>query len=579
MKVNARSWQPPAGFAPASLAGLRTDPRSLKGRHAISYFRFSSSPQESGDTIRRQEATLRYIARHFGLIIDQKLIDRAKSGSRGQNRLRGQLGDLLKAVHAGTVPRGTVLIVESFSRLSREGTLDVFSSILKPLISDAGLIIVDGKLRIWDEAAINSHEVHALIGEIIAAREYAEGLSFYAQSAHERRRERFAKDAIVLGDGWTEGPLTNSLPPAWIVRETMPDRRARYRLHPVCTAVVRLIFDLCVAGNSAIQIAAYLNSHGHPTFDAGKRTADEWRATRVSMILRSEMVCGWYQSFKRNGSSRVAIGERVRLYPAAIDDATWYAVREALAVRRSGLRGRRGKTFPNLFTGKLVCKTCKKPMRVVVSNSKDLGENGMPRRRYYQCASYHDARGCSDDDRYDANHWEPRLLHLLSTSFQPVRRKSDATTRKKIGQLKRDVADRDTAIAALRPKIGSSATRMRDYDVLTDERDALLKVIAQLEAKQAVEDSPDDRHAELEAFLRDMMIPALQGDVDVRERLRSLLSRIDFKVISHRQGAMRIIYGTHDLLLCPVPDDHVLAIYLPDVGEPTVLATPYRRRG
>lgn len=104
------------------------------GPKAYSYIRFSTPEQALGDSKRRQVEEARAWAAAHGLRLDEELADEGVSGFRGANtRDDSALGAFLKAVHMGDVPQGSVLIVESLDRLSRDRILaaqNVLTSLL-----------------------------------------------------------------------------------------------------------------------------------------------------------------------------------------------------------------------------------------------------------------------------------------------------------------------------------------------------------------------------------------------------------------------------------------------------------------
>jgi hypothetical protein len=94
------------------------------------------------------------------------------------------------------------------------------------------------------------------------------------------------------------------------------------------------------------------------------------------------------QPCKRDGDKHIPVGQKVKLYPAAIEPDIWIKVRAALESRRSGLRGRRGKDVANLFTHHLFCKSCGGRLRVDTGG----GIWKARRRRSLLCAAMPKAR-------------------------------------------------------------------------------------------------------------------------------------------------------------------------------------------
>src|ERR1700692_4962232 len=88
---------------------------------AISYIRWSAPQQRLGDSKRRQLEKTEAFCQEHDLILDQRLVDDGKSAFKGKHRKKGTaLSRFLDDVKAGRIPKGTILIVESLDRLSRE---------------------------------------------------------------------------------------------------------------------------------------------------------------------------------------------------------------------------------------------------------------------------------------------------------------------------------------------------------------------------------------------------------------------------------------------------------------------------
>ena len=109
---------------------------------AYSYLRMSTDLQLKGDSRRRQlEASKAYAEEHgLELADDAQLEDIGISAFKGANVRDGALGQFLAAVKAGSVERGSYLLVESLDRLSREEILPAHTLFLS--IVQAGINLV-----------------------------------------------------------------------------------------------------------------------------------------------------------------------------------------------------------------------------------------------------------------------------------------------------------------------------------------------------------------------------------------------------------------------------------------------------
>jgi hypothetical protein len=91
-------------------------------RIAYSYVRFSTAEQGLGDSERRQIEDARRYAEQHGFFLDQSAawVDRGVSGYRGKNISDGALGEFIRRVKSGKIPKDSALLVENPDRISRQ---------------------------------------------------------------------------------------------------------------------------------------------------------------------------------------------------------------------------------------------------------------------------------------------------------------------------------------------------------------------------------------------------------------------------------------------------------------------------
>lgn len=498
----------------------------LRGRPAISYFRFSSSQQRHGSSIERQEVVFGEVLEHFGLTVARGFEDRGLSGSKGHNRTRGQLCDLLAMIRRGEIARGTILVVEDIHRLSREGALTVW-----PILSDivnAGMVLVTGVTRtIWCEARLNSSENHALQAAINGAAEYAANLSHMATSAHASRRRKMAEGkAVVL----------NGRMPGWIDRDILPDgEKGGYTLNGHAETI-RRIFSEAGEGRSVRAIVDGMNRDNVPMMHG---ESGEWCVQRIAAILKDRHVLGFHTpKRRREGAEPEVLGAERKVYPAAIDDAAWDRARGMMESKRT-LAGRPGGTITNLFTGKAFCATCAAPMRVDTSGGIRKGR----RRKDFICARHIESKTCPDDTRYDLHYFERPILMALIRWARIAPRAPTPDTQvfdDQIGRLRIEIEDREASLEVIRPKIGKSPVLAEQFDRLADELDKFRKRRVELEEKRVSAKRAKSRLEETWQLMRELFGPALCGDVDARDRLRGMLAPVAFRIIGAGHGSLHV---------------------------------------
>lgn len=173
---------------------------------AYSYLRFSTPEQAAGDSRRRQLALAeKYVAEH-GLTRDRSLSmhDLGVSAFRGDNAREGALRAFLDAIEHNLVPPGSLLLVESLDRLSRDRILIAQSLFLR--IIEAGVIIVTlGDQRTYSFESLNHNPLDLVISlvSMMRANDESETKSRRIRAAFEAKRANLAVTPwSTRGPGW-----------------------------------------------------------------------------------------------------------------------------------------------------------------------------------------------------------------------------------------------------------------------------------------------------------------------------------------------------------------------------------------
>ena len=273
---------------------------------------------------------------------------------RGENALIGNLGLFLREVDRGRIKPGSVLIVESIDRISRQG-IDEGYEIIKKLLK-AGIIIVTlSPEREFDVEATKSLTKGA----------------FEIQFILERAAEESERKADRLGQAWGEkqknaktGLVLTRCVPAWLkvvgVLPKIGNRQdyseAKYIIRPEAAKAVKYIYQLeWTQGFGIYPITRRLNAEGVPPIG----TAKHWCHSYVAKVLNSLAVIGEHQPQEYVGKKiqktehkkpmRPAIPN---FYPAILSETEWVLARDAIKYRRT-FRGRTGAKVTSLFSGLL----------------------------------------------------------------------------------------------------------------------------------------------------------------------------------------------------------------------------------
>lgn len=394
---------------------------------AFSYIRFSSPEQEKGDSLRRQVEAAREFAEARGLTLDDQLrmTDRGLSAYKGRHRDEGAaLGEFLRLVEAGEIPHGSLLIVESLDRLSREQVPKALRQFLG--IIEAGVRLVtlhDGQE--YTESSVNEHWTQLIISITYMARAHEESATKAKRTsaAWTNKRERAANDGR---------PMTHTVP-AWIdVEQDAEGRPVAFHLNEHRAATVERIFRLKLDGVGSERIARLLNEDpaSWKPENANQRTSG-WRHSYTNKILRSRTVIGELPPPARHSNGEAIPG----YYPAAVDPDLFERVQRLLSERSkaAGQSGGRVGNARNLFPRLMVCARC---------GGRATFENKGPRERrgreYVRCDTAHRGRGCTSKRVPYPDLEEVVLQHCRGLDVAQVL--DDRTTEDDLARLRRELA-------------------------------------------------------------------------------------------------------------------------------------------
>jgi DNA invertase Pin-like site-specific DNA recombinase len=322
-----------------------------------SYLRFSSPEQAKGDSKRRQLAAAYSWAAENGMELDEELHDEGISGWRGTNlKHDAALGGFLRAVQAGAVAPGSVLVIESLDRLSRD--LARKAQRLLEDICDSHVDVVTLADRKRYSKEVFDRDPMAIIWSLLVfmrGNEESETKSKRVAAAWSTKRNK----AIETGKRMT--PVC----PGWLRPEgegfaPIPER----------VAIVNRIFAETLAGRGQHAIAQTLTAEGVPTWRRGK----VWHRTFVAKLLNNEAVIGTIalgSTMNEDRSKRRRIVKTVEgYYPAVIDRETWERTRALLGNRERPKGGASDKPVRFLLAGLARCPSCDATMTRVAKGPR-----------------------------------------------------------------------------------------------------------------------------------------------------------------------------------------------------------------
>ena len=346
-----------------------------QGTIAYSYVRISTSKQSEGDGPGRQIAlSQKYAARH-GLILDETLEDIGRSGWSGANINKGALGRFLEMIAAGQIAAGSVLLVESLDRLSRQHPLDAQVHLTAILTSGVSVVTLQDQ-QVYSSQSLREDwtKLVGILAIQARAHEESQRKSQLAKSAHAKRRR-----LAMTG----ESNFSTNVP-SWISQKPTSSGKAEYVLNEHAEAV-RLIFELAKDGLGQIAITKELNRRG---IKPPRSKSKAWHGSTVSRIMDNHATYGTFVANFTDLETGAAIAPVPNYFPAIVTEAD-FLVAQRYRIRKIN-KGRKGGRFTNLFNGLCVCMQCGGNM---VINYTGKGEKN---RAYLRCSNSWLGNGCRE---------------------------------------------------------------------------------------------------------------------------------------------------------------------------------------
>ncbi|HDY7851894.1 TPA: recombinase family protein [Vibrio vulnificus] len=391
---------------------------------------------------RQQEKAKAWIAKH-GYALADELIDDGVSAYKGANSQHGELGAFIAAVEAGVVQKGSVLIVESFDRISREKPRKALLKFIALL--EAGVEVVTmADTRHYTLDSVDNDFTQLLLSLLLMARanEESETKSMRVLSAKNKRKSE-------------KKPYGGK--PFWLDNV---DGKYVFNKH---APLVKQIFDLALDGLTANEIAKYFVSEGvkRPILRKNHQNVD-WHPVGISQILKQKQAMGVLVG--RNATEEVH-----DYYPAIVDSKTFMTVRTIVEKRSSG-RSNTG-TMRNLFSGIAYCN-CGKGMTIRTASKSRINERTIKASAYkYICSSESKRQPCG---------FKSRFSYPLEKAVLSVLPKLDMTKAKGKDNRPKIQSEID-ALEAQRQKI---AELVRTADAPETFVDVLMKIESDLKEKR-----------------------------------------------------------------------------------------------
>tara|TARA_R110002012_G_C11640703_1_gene610628 strand:- start:617 stop:2428 length:1812 start_codon:yes stop_codon:yes gene_type:complete len=302
------------------------------------YQRFSSSKQEGNSSLYRQtEAQNAWLARHpkckVVTLDDEPLIDAGISAYTGKNVKEGSLGRLVQAIESGAIEKGSIILVEHFSRLSRmdiDNTEELVRRIWKHGIS---IVTARGNNYYPPEAVNDSRSRIGLILEIEAAHADSKWRSEKVKSSWERREV----------DAKERGVVPRMRMPFWLNKEGKLNEFKK---------IVRDIFKFHAQGLGQVLIERAIREKYYDEFkERDDNPLKNINPTKIIRIIQNEKCIGMVYEKK--------------LYDHVVSDDTFYTA-QRICRERLYTSVRQNRKWP--LHGIVKCGSCGSGMSIQQTN-------------------------------------------------------------------------------------------------------------------------------------------------------------------------------------------------------------------
>ncbi|WP_064604405.1 recombinase family protein [Photobacterium sp. J15] len=177
-----------------------------------SYRRFSSHQQKHGGSIERQSDYAKQVAEEHALRLNEDLVmtDEGLSAFHAEHVSRGALGIFIRAVDEGLVDEGSILIVESLDRLSREMPLEALNQ-FNVLINKGITVITANDGQVYNTSTIAKDPTKLFLSIAVMIRAHDESLT------KQKRSVAYVKQQIRKFEQEGKGDVAGTTP-FWISR-------------------------------------------------------------------------------------------------------------------------------------------------------------------------------------------------------------------------------------------------------------------------------------------------------------------------------------------------------------------------
>lgn len=349
-------------------------------KRAIAYLRFSSLTQLQGDSVRRQKRLIdEWLKQHTDYYLDPVTFeDLGLSAWRGEHAARGAFSAFMEAVQLNLIESGSVLLIESLDRLSREKIGDATGRLHAILKAGIDVVTLSDSTHYTRDSLDDPFAIIRAILIAQRANEESEIKSKRMRAAWAEKRREAALSGRVMT---TKCPYWLRVNDAHDGFDVLEDR----------AEIIRQIFRLRLEGLSYVRISRELNERGIENL---KGKASQWHSASVERLIKKKSVIGVLQSSRHLTVSGVI--EIPGYYPAIIENDDFERAQLINYEPESRQDSNFNPYLINIFRSLMRCKQCGHSIILSGISAKGHGHYVCAMRREHRCQSGYLRRDLTD---------------------------------------------------------------------------------------------------------------------------------------------------------------------------------------
>ncbi len=340
-------------------------------KRAIAYLRFSSLQQVQGDSVRRQKKLIEeWLKQNSEYYLDPVTFeDLGLSAYRGQHAISGAFSEFMEAVQRELIDAGSVLLIESLDRLSREKLGDATERLRAILKAGIDVVTLSDGTHYTRDSLDDPYSIIKAILIAQRANEESEMKSKRQRAVWAEKRKQAAETGKIMTRHCPHWLKVNLLGDGFDVIEEKAE-------------IVRYIFQMRLDGMSFEKISQTLNVQGKENL-RGK--VAQWNSASIERLVKAKAVIGYLVP-----SHRITVHDVIEIpdyYPSIINSDDFQRVQRISYEPESRRNLNFNPHLINIFKGLMHCKQCGHAIILTAISAKGYGYYVCSMRRQHRCTT------------------------------------------------------------------------------------------------------------------------------------------------------------------------------------------------